>query len=448
MARVALLMAVLLGLLLPGSDALAFGDVPKVNQTRWVSSSGGASYSSCIAGCQAAIHNGPGFYGGGATASGHNCSPISADSSQCYAHMTDTSAAGVVITESDVMGPVFTKVTEVACPPLSREVPDATTNGGTKCTCNAGYEAQGGNCVQNTACPTMASALNALNNPIQVTGAGPGQLNGCYHGCNMQADFGGQGSNGSWWLFGPFKSSGSCETGTASGGDANPAPLPCARGLCPGTVNGSNVCVACGNPTAAGPDGTASAPGGGASAPGGDVPTTTQTTCNGTSCTTTTKDANGTVISVKVEPQPDFCVAHPTSIMCKTSTIGGSCDAVSCDGDAIQCAIAKEQARRNCQLFDIEANDGKVTAGNDAMNGQNQPGDHPGAHAETHDMTGSIDTSDAIGGSGGCPSDESFSYGGTTLTIPWSRTCAGLTLAGQLGVACCLIAAAFIVFRN
>ncbi|GLR13703.1 hypothetical protein GCM10007907_24930 [Chitinimonas prasina] len=54
----------------------------------------------------------------------------------------------------------------------------------------------------------------------------------------------------------------------------------------------------------------------------------------------------------------DYCKKFPNEDKCKKSEFGGTCGtngaqgAFNCTGDAIQCAIAKEQHRRSCQLFD------------------------------------------------------------------------------------------------
>ncbi|WP_416383968.1 virulence factor TspB C-terminal domain-related protein [Roseateles microcysteis] len=57
-----------------------------------------------------------------------------------------------------------------------------------------------------------------------------------------------------------------------------------------------------------------------------------------------------------------------------------------------------------------------------------------------------IDQTNRLGG--GCPSDVSISYAGRSWVIPWSQHCDKLQLIGNLMVSVCMLAAAFIVFRN
>lgn len=143
----------------------------------------------------------------------------------------------------------------------------------------------------------------------------------------------------------------------------------------------------------------------------------------------------------------DFCKANPLLSVCRNSEISGSCGKVSCSGDAIQCAIAREIAARNCK--DQEASDAiknsaqyqlgeKVLNGNDPMADQLPTKDK----ASRWTMPSSFDNSGWIGG-GSCFADKSFVVQGRTITIPFSRACDYLIVFRYV----MMIIAAWISFR-
>lgn len=127
------------------------------------------------------------------------------------------------------------------------------------------------------------------------------------------------------------------------------------------------------------------------------------------------------------------------------SGFGGTCMAgFACDGDAIQCAIAKEQYARNCKLFDDTSAESDLYNANKGKTG-NQTGDLPGN--ETISLTGRIDTSDPLGG-GGCFGDLSVTVWGTSVSLPLSNLCQYLAMLGNILVAVSMLMAARIVTRG
>lgn len=127
------------------------------------------------------------------------------------------------------------------------------------------------------------------------------------------------------------------------------------------------------------------------------------------------------------------------------SVFGGACAAgFSCEGDAIQCAIAQEQHRRACKLFDDESPESKLYQDDKGKTG-NQTGDLPGN--ETISITGRIDTSDAIGG-GGCFGDLSITVWGAAVSLPLSNLCTYLAMLGNILVAVSMLMAARIITRG
>jgi hypothetical protein len=128
------------------------------------------------------------------------------------------------------------------------------------------------------------------------------------------------------------------------------------------------------------------------------------------------------------------------------SSFGGSCaGGFTCGGDAIQCAIAREQHIKNCILFTTETTLSQL--GNTSANNQATPEGHPRAPGNITSTSLSfasvIDQSDAIGG--GCPADVPI---GSIGVIPFSQLCGDLQMLGALLVGLAMLAAAFIVFRS
>lgn len=116
----------------------------------------------------------------------------------------------------------------------------------------------------------------------------------------------------------------------------------------------------------------------------------------------------------------------------------------SCEGDAIQCAIAQEQHRRACKLFDDESAESKLYNDNKGKKG-NQTGDLPGN--ETISIAGRVNTSDAIGG-GGCFGDLNLTVWHTSVSLPLSNLCQYLAMLGNILVAVSMLMAARIITRG
>jgi hypothetical protein len=145
------------------------------------------------------------------------------------------------------------------------------------------------------------------------------------------------------------------------------------------------------------------------------------------------------------QDQNSFCEDNPDAVICKNSNFGGSCSAFTCDGDAIQCAIAKEQHQRNCSLFDTET--AESTLGKQAAQGGDHPQGHPWNTAESTslDFASHIDTSDALAGS--CPAGRSITVQGHEFTVITGAMCDSLAMAGNLIVAFGALLSVFIVFK-
>ena len=229
----------------------------------------------------------------------------------------------------------------------------------------------------------------------------------------------------------------------------------CGAGLCPGTVNGQAVCVACTSPreTTTNKDASTevSTPASGASSATSSTSSGSSTTkCEGDKCTTTTTtttnpDGSKTdKTSTKEQPKSDFCTDNPRSSICKEGgTWGGSCGSFSCDGDAVTCAIAQASWKSACAL-DIEPTDSKVQAGNTALSGGDRPAGHPGNNPSSSLFTANLDQTNPYGST--CPADIPLNVMGNVVSIPLSSACDTFRLMGQVAVAFTLLAAAFVIF--
>lgn len=236
-----------------------------------------------------------------------------------------------------------------------------------------------------------------------------------------------------------------------------PAPTPCKPGEATGSVNGVSGCYpagASGQPVTTPTKTETTSP----STSGGTAPDTAgqigQTQCVGSQCTTTTTttktttDANGVTTttsgtSTKTESKGDYCRDNPNSEQCESGSFGGSCTAsFNCDGDAVMCAIALDQHKRNCTLFETPTTESalydteKIKTGSQVTNEAKTIG------------SGSFDTTDAIGGGSGCIADKPVTVAGKTFMLPFSSVCPNLALIGNVMLVVSFLMAGRIVARG
>lgn len=278
----------------------------------------------------------------------------------------------------------------------------------------------------------------------------------------------------------------------------NPSPNPCALGtglMCPATIGGAQVCVACssaaspvGNGTTAGVPGTTSGGGGGSSS-STPVPTggssLSGTECKDGLCTTTTfvRDANGSVVGKNQDVQyvETYCAKNPGDPVCKSgagnggkpigsgtsqsgaasgvagkggvgvggtgddsgNTFGGSCGSgFVCKGDAIQCAIAQDQITRNCStLDDAPATAAAVLAAGAGLH----PAAHPWNSGSSVALGSGFDQTDLIAGA--CPADQSIQVSHfQPVVIPFSKMCDPARMLGNILVGLTALTCLGIVF--
>lgn len=127
------------------------------------------------------------------------------------------------------------------------------------------------------------------------------------------------------------------------------------------------------------------------------------------------------------------------------SMFSGSCmGGFTCEGDAIQCAIAREQHRRACKLFDDKSAESDLYDKEKGKQGE-QTKDLPGNKEES--MANRISTADAFG-SGQCIQDLSVVVAGHSISLPMSKICPSLAIIGNIMVAVSLLLAIRIVGRG
>lgn len=431
------------------SSAMCYGGVDQGTQTlyKWqeVPGPNGSAFifSSPVTACLDAVS----YYNKAYNTSTITFNRLNDTNSQCYMDDKGKPWYSVGIDKQNVTG----------CPPNSTLV-------NSKCECSQGFNpGADGQCKPYT-CPVSGS-YEAITTPDVKVG-NVGDLI-CGGGCERRPTGYKTDVNGTIWATWPYVSTGkTCggavapQTGISTGDSGNsPAPTPCGANKCPGTINGTSVCVACASQTSPGPSTSASgvtpsnpAP---PSSSGSPDPSKTisgsnsSTTCLGASCTTTTnyQNSSGQTIGqdTKTEPKDDYCQKNPKAQQCKGDDFGGSCAAgFTCDGDAVQCALAKEVHVRNCQWFK-EVDPKLINAGNAAVSAGSRPSDHPAnsANEASMDFASGIDQTDRL--AAGCPADVVI---GRVGVIPLASHCAELQMLGNLAVAVCLLAAAFIVFKE
>jgi hypothetical protein len=245
-------------------------------------------------------------------------------------------------------------------------------------------------------------------------------------------------------------------------------PPRCGPGQCPGEFNGVHMCVSCTDIASPEKPVTTYDRKTETTTTGTPPNQTTETkttdtkathdgsgTVTSTTTTSTTKtDANGTTTTEegkteKKESQESFCKENPTVAFCKNGKWGGGCDAFTCEGDAVQCAIAKEIHQRNCEAA-------KSNAYTDMTDAAQAGTDNASTYIQAQKDAAALDVNARFSQSldpspiaASCPSSRSVALpGGNSLEISFEKPC---EIAGWLGhfvQAFAYLFAALIVLRN
>lgn len=369
--------------------------------------------------------------------------------------------------------------------------PDNSTKAGSSCTCNTGYVESGGRCVvkQSNSCEGLSAFCQGLKGEkIVLEGKGsatpPGcasdsQRPNCAQGCAGEAGgfdisykngYGDQLTSQEYTLTG-----GTCTLPPPSDVPAK-KDSECAGAV--GEVNGVRVCVP--SKSSSGDKSSKETK----NSDGTTTTTETKTTCDKGVCTTTTtttnKDGSGSTTSSSSSSssvsQSTYCATNKSSQVCastngdknpdpkdgtkkdsectgddckeKPNKFEGSCaGGFTCQGDAINCAIAKDQYQRSCsmndtdnpfyKLFQSDPNKDKTGAVTDKLPGNKNI--NIGDYIKDRD--------DFIAG-GSCPADRTIDGPNWSVSIPYSKLCPYLEMMGNVVVICASIVAARIITRR
>lgn len=294
----------------------------------------------------------------------------------------------------------------------------------------------------------------------------------CVGGCVVRMDSGDCGSNtaGQTGCFYDGHYTGTSCTGSESGQSSTEEEAPnspeydCVKqGKSWGTVNGTVVCVAAGTsgsspttnyaPSTSTSSSNSTTSNGSTTTTSSDSSGTKQTTFNDDGTVTTTESTNttnsdgtqSTNQTEHTEPVADFCRDNPNVQQCKAAdkgSFGGSCDAgFTCDGDAAQCAIAREIHTRNCEIFKEDAD--MTNKFNEAKNDNGSTNPAATANIQTVNIPTTLDATSPYAGQ--CNQDVTVSIAGSSVTIPFSAWCDVLNALGYLFLACAYISAAIIL---
>jgi hypothetical protein len=339
--------------------------------------------------------------------------------------------------------------------------PANSTLSGSSCTCSAGYSQSGSSCVDVNAqkCADAKGGVDLFTgfSSLPTFGASFCPSDGAASSCAATV------SGGYCVIKGGVKTcthevtyTGTTCTPPAPSPTESPVPTPC-KGTY-GQVNGVDVCLPLGSDPSATVE-TSKKTETTVTPPDGNSPTVSSTdqssSCTGSLCKTTTTTTTGpvggpttTTTQEKTESKDDFCKENPRSSQCITSSFSGSCSAsFACDGDAIMCAMSREQHIRNCKLFDdFSSSEAALYASEKGKEGEQTSGL---PHSESIAIgSSSFDTSDAIGGGSSCIADKSVTVAGHVVSIPFSSVCVHLAILGNILLVVSFLLAGRIVVRG
>jgi len=241
--------------------------------------------------------------------------------------------------------------------------------------------------------------------------------------------------------------SGGDSGGDGSGGDNGDSTQKCPGTKVPGgTLNGKVICI---DPSPSNPSTTIGKsetdPDGPGSTPGTTI--TKKIECDGANCTTTTTTQNGdgtTNTKTDKQDQKSFCESNPNLTICKDSeaTAGANCTTPpTCNGDAVTCAILKQQWTLGC-MYEVETAESATYAAAKAGTDGFDP-DKMRSNAAVVTVNSQFDTSHFL--SSNCPQAKTVTVMGHSVSLPFDASCEGAVWMGRVAVAITLVMAAMIV---
>jgi len=341
--------------------------------------------------------------------------------------------------------------------------PSNSTLSGSSCTCSSNFTQVGSTCVN----PGEAHCASIVGSPVKTSwtstapslstrtvcaGGGSG-----YH-CNatIEPDFCGSSDGLTSVCYGSgVSAAGACtpspspETPVSPTAPVTEWPTPPPPGTCPGQVNGVTVNMPCSDTVSKGSKTEATNNGSGTTGTKSESRATTCTAAG--SCTTTVTTitsvnggAPGTSTKTTTETKGEFCVSNPAAKECgdgEGSSFGGSCEAgFVCEGDAVQCAHAKETHLQNCKI-------NKDTPERQLY--ESSKGDEAEFDNDEVVNVGPASFSQApILGAASCISDKSITVIGSTVSLPFSRVCQYLSMLGNVLMAVGFLLSGRIIMRG
>lgn len=188
----------------------------------------------------------------------------------------------------------------------------------------------------------------------------------------------------------------------------------------------------------------------------GSTTTTTKTTVTAPNGSVTTSEGTTTGSSatggagkpdLTEEEQSDFCKLNPQLNVCRNSSVAGDCEAVSCEGDAIQCAILKQQKKEYCEN---KTETSETTLGKSILGGtDSQQGSINALFAGTTvDLSSQSLDQGGFVGTNSCFPSKSISILGHTQTVSFTSVCNNIQPLRYAILACSLIVAYLLVSKS
>jgi hypothetical protein len=371
---------------------------------------------------------------------------------------TDDGGCTIVFPGGDVRVYVYASpVTADACPDGSPGAVGKSSDGSTVCHCTSGFTTGpgnvGGSCRESTDadCPSAGTDVGGADKVLPRQPGGGSCVGGCVIRGSGSVTSGGQSVS-----YGPYQSTGKACSSSNSTSPVTGTAAGCAKqGMGSGQVNGTTVCVPATSTSTTKTSSTTSTSASGVSS---GSQTTTETTDNhdgSTTTTTTTTRSDGssrTTTTTGPTPAPGSASGSgPAASGSQSSSFGGTCATTfACDGDAVQCAIAKDQHQRNCSFF--EPTGPEVDRFTNARTEGDSPPWSPtnvaNVDSTTIDFASGIKTDKHFGS--GCVEDQvvPITTFHTAVIIRWSDWCSQMQMIGKLMLAVSWLLCAGIVFKQ
>lgn len=155
-------------------------------------------------------------------------------------------------------------------------------------------------------------------------------------------------------------------------------------------------------------------------------------------------DSNGCKTA---NPIVEYCANNPGKPLCLSKSLTGSCGSFGCSGDPVQCAVAVQQLEMHCKLA-AETNPA-LDVGKSMIDGTDSGNtDNPAKVSNRKQVDMSVYSPSGISSnsaSSSCLSDVSFSFVGSSISLPISQLCPLLAFVGDFFLALSMIGAARIV---